>query len=392
MKRVGMRVLGAQGWTGGANYQLTVAKALLGNPEYEYEPVVFAHPDTSAVTLDRLRSILGDRLVISPRVAPLGTRRGLWQSMLLGRDNDFADLVVDARCDVMFESADYFGWRFPAACLSWMPDFQDRRLPEMFSRAGRLRRATWLRLQIATRRAVLLSSEDARTDCHAYYPSSRNRTAVARFAVMPSTAPGQCDPSLLARYGLPVNFLYLPNQYWVHKNHAAVIEALRVLKQRGFGAVVASSGNPADPRFPAHYAELQQRVRDYGLVSEFRFLGLVESRDVPLLMRASAAVINPSLCEGWSTTVEEARALGVPLLLSNIPVHLEQAPPGTAFFDPRDAASIADAIGEVLTRQRDSSIRAEAERIAAVDAVERVRAFARDFAAACDLALRVHVG
>ena len=44
-----------------------------------------------------------------------------------------------------------------------------------------------------------------------------------------------------------------------------------------------------------------------------------------VLMQGARALINPSRFEGWSTSVEEARTLGVPMLLSSIAVHREQA-------------------------------------------------------------------
>jgi hypothetical protein len=43
-----------------------------------------------------------------------------------------------------------------------VPDFQDRHLPQLFSRRARLQRSLGLRLQLAAGRQVLLSSEDAR--------------------------------------------------------------------------------------------------------------------------------------------------------------------------------------------------------------------------------------
>lgn len=42
--------------------------------------------------------------------------------------------------------------------------------------------------------------------------------------------------------------------------------------------------------------------------------------------------VNPSFYEGWSTTVEEAKSIGVPLLLSDIPVHREH---GASFLIQR---------------------------------------------------------
>jgi hypothetical protein len=55
----------------------------------------------------------------------------------------------------------------------------------------------------------------------------------------------------------------------------------------------------------------------------------------------SSAVLQPSLFEGWSTVVEDVKAMGRPLFLSDIPVHLEQAPSATFFKagSPEDLAS-----------------------------------------------------
>ena len=50
-------------------------------------------------------------------------------------------------------------------------------------------------------------------------------------------------------------------------------------------------------------------------------------------MRKAMAVIQPSLFEGWSTVVEDARALGKPMILSDFPVQIEQDPPSSDYFE-----------------------------------------------------------
>ena len=59
-------------------------------------------------------------------------------------------------------------------------------------------------------------------------------------------------------------------------------------------------------------------------------------------MNASTALLNPSLYEGWSTTVEEARSAGVPMLLSDLTVHREQAGDRAAYFSGGDAEGLAN--------------------------------------------------
>jgi hypothetical protein len=372
-------------WTGGVNYVESVCRALLAYPEFGYEPCVFCSPQIDAQLRRRLEELLGKRLVTHPDLAR-GRRAGLGSALALGSNPVMSALCARSGCDVLLEAADFYGWRFPAACLAWVPDFQDRHLPQLFSRRARLQRSLGLRLQLAAGRQVLLSSEDARADCERFYPGSRGRTAVARFAVHPALAPGDSDPQLRARLQLPERFFYLPNQFWTHKNHARVIEALQLLRERSLSIVVAASGEPQEPRQAGHFRGLRETVTARGLTQNFLFLGNVAVRDVALLMRASVALLNPSLFEGWSTTVEEGKALGVRMVLSDLAVHREQVGESADFFDPHDPLSIAACLESVWRRQLPAPTLEEQQAAAAQSAV-RIRAFAQHFALACDQSL-----
>jgi glycosyltransferase involved in cell wall biosynthesis len=190
----------------------------------------------------------------------------------------------------------------------------------------------------------MLSSEDARADCERFHPASKGRTAVVRFAVPRTPVDAVAARQAADRHGLPKTFFYLPNQFWIHKNHALVIEALAILRARGQSMVVAASGNQSDPRDPDHFRKLKALAEHAGVSDLFRPLGLIPYADVALLMRASTAMINPSLFEGWSTTVEEARSTGTPMILSNLGVHREQAGEGAIYFDPNRPEALADAL------------------------------------------------
>jgi glycosyltransferase involved in cell wall biosynthesis len=183
--------------------------------------------------------------------------------------------------------------------------------------------------------------------------------------------------SVAETYELPDRFFYLPNQFWKHKNHRIVIEALLLLKQRGHDLVVAASGESVDFRHPEHYKALQALVDSYGLTSTFRFLGLVPRQHVFALMRAATAMINPSLSEGWSTTVEEAKSLGVPLLLSNLNVHVEQAGDSARYFDPRAAEQLASLMAQ--QENLSGSSRRSIEVLAIAASQNRAKQFANDF-------------
>jgi hypothetical protein len=76
------------------------------------------------------------------------------------------------------------------------------------------------------------------------------------------------------------------------------------------------------------------------LFENISVLGEVPFEDLLSLLRCASLVIQPSEFEGWSTTVEDAIALGRPLTCSDIATHREQAP-DAAFFGVNDAATLA---------------------------------------------------
>ena len=75
---------------------------------------------------------------------------------------------------------------------------------------------------------------------------------------------------------------------------------------------------------------------------------MVPRKDYLQLLRGAAAVVQPSLFEGWSSVVEDARAFGKPIALSDIAVHREQTPPGSQFFAPDDPHELATAVEQAL--------------------------------------------
>ncbi|MEQ1667697.1 MAG: glycosyltransferase, partial [Sulfuriferula sp.] len=182
---------------------------------------------------------------------------------------------------------------------------------------------------------------------------------------------------LEAKYKFDGKYLLLPNQFWKHKNHQVVIEALGLLVAEGKKVLVLSTGNTEDYRHPKYFELLMARAKKLNVSESFYPLGLVPANDLTALMLHSSAIINPSFFEGWSTTIEEAKSLGKPVVLSDIPVHHEQNPSLANFFLPNDANELATILWEVWNKPHlDEVQRVEsAQRTTA----ERRHAFAKQY-------------
>ncbi len=387
MTRVAFTLISAANWrgTGGYNYLVNLAQVLSAHARDRVCMVLFVGTDTVAENIEPFAAISGVQVVRVPAFNDTYRHQRLRQALLTGCDQAAAHAFREHRIDVLFECAQYYGWRFPFPCVAWITDFQHRHHPELFSFGAYWKRDLGFRAQIVSRRQVMLSSEDSRSDCEAFFPQSVSRTSVVRSAMLPPyLGDVDGDRAIALGYQLPQCYFFLPNQFWKHKNHRTVIEALRILRQKSSNPVVAASGREEDYRHPQHFARLQALVSAYGLTHNFRFLGTVPRPHVFALMRVCTALINPSLSEGWSTPVEEAKSLGVPMLLSDLRVHREQAGDRACYFDPEAAEQLAS----LMARHEDlpASSRREREKEAIAAAHLRVKQFALDFSFTVELA------
>ena len=380
MTRVAFTLISGADWmgTGGYNYLVNLAQVLSAHVPDRVQMVMFVGSDGAEANVAPFATIPGVQVARVAAFNDTCRKQRLRQALLTGCDQAAARAFREHRIDVLFECAQYYGWRFPFPRIAWITDFQHRHLPQLFSFGEYWKRDLGFRAQILSRRHVMLSSEAARSDCETFFPQSVGRTSVVRFAMVPANTSDGRDERAVARiYALPERYFYLPNQFWKHKNHRTVIEALRILRQKGYHSVVAASGRAEDYRHPEHFASLQALISQYGLTDNFRFLGLVPRPHVFGLMRACTALINPSLSEGWSTSVEEAKSLGVPMLLSDLRVHREQAGDCAHYFDPE----AADDLALLMARHEDSPdpSRRDRENAAIVASSSRVKQFAIDF-------------
>lgn len=376
MIRFAITPIGGEGWFGGWLYMCNMVRALAEYGDPEIEALLFMGPDRAD---DRLvRELMGlprMRIIVDQAFAEDRVRSGLGRTLGTGRNAAILDAFARERVSVAFTPAIYLGWRSKVPSIAWFPDFQHRRLPQMFSRAAWWKREIGFRVQVRSSAAILLSSADAEHDCLVYYPAARGRTSVARFAVPVESWPSaEIAWARLRAAGIPEDFVFLPNQLWQHKNHQLAVEAAGLLAQRGSGRIILVTGHGEDSRRPGYRAELDARIKALGAGGNIQLLGSVDRALVEAMMIGTNALLNPSRFEGWSTTVEEAKAVGTPLLLSDLPVHREQAP-DARFFSTEDAGALGDAIE--ASPQRGFRVVAEAMARARTPTLKRQIAFAQ---------------
>ena len=226
--------------------------------------------------------------------------------------------------------------------IGWIPDFQHHKMPWMFDSNEIEQRNKSFSKTIEGADKIIVSSESAKRDLLEFMPCDSTRLEVLVFRSNIFAQKMATWGELEIAYNIPEKYFFLPNQFWKHKNHEIILDALLHLFERASSIKIICTGCTEDYRHPDYFPSLQARINEWGLNSQIKILGLVPRTHFNRLMANAVAVLQPSLFEGWSTTVEEARALGKTLIISDILVHREQAPMKAHWFDPVDPIQLSE--------------------------------------------------
>jgi glycosyltransferase involved in cell wall biosynthesis len=237
--------------------------------------------------------------------------------------------------------------------VGYIYDCQHRHLPGYFSSEEIRNRDKTFSDILAFAPVTIVTSEDTKSDLHRYFGPFRSEVAALPFgSARAGPDPrwlGRVDDRVLRKYAVTHPFFLCSNQFWLHKNHKVVFEAIALAKQEGRPIDVVFTGAMEDYRDPAYITELLRYVDTSGVKANCRFLGLIPKLDQIQLMKAAVALVQPTLFEGspGGGAFEEAVSLGRPTIVSDIPVNWEAAEYVTAFFAPGSAQSLLAALRRV---------------------------------------------
>ena len=363
-------------WLGGLNYLGNLLTGLRLLPETGVAPVLLTGTRADGLMqqfagFPVLRTPLLDR-----KSLPWAIRKVV--AILLQRDLLLERFMKRNGVAVLSHSG-HLGHRSKVPTIGWVPDLQHLHLPGFFPAQQTRDRNRGYSTLCNNCTRVVVSSQSSLTDLEAFAPAARSKVDVLSFVAIPPVTDGRHTLAEMQQtYRFDTPYFLLPNQFWAHKNHRVVIDALRRLKQKGSRALVLATGQMYDTRNPTYYASLLAHAEEADVLDCFRVLGVVPSGHLAVLMEHALALINPSLFEGWSTSVEEAKSMGKRVLLSDIPVHREQAPARGIFFAPHDADALAAGL-ETTQRTYDPASEAALQAEATAQLPQRLQAFALQY-------------
>lgn len=302
---------------------------------------------------------------------------------ILKFDPLFIKYLKNRKINVLSHSG--YTWRLKGnlKLFNWIPDFQHKYLKNMFSKKE-IKNRDKNNLRIAKYSdVVFLSSNDAKADFIRFYKKYRDKAEILRFVVKPITnnfkvLQKEFNKKIKNKYNLSEKYFFLPNQFYKHKNHIAVFKAINTLKEKMPNIELVCTGSLKDHRNVNHIKYLTNYIKSKKLEENIKILGLIEYKYVHYLIKNSIAVINPSLFEGWSTTVEECKSLRKKMILSNIAVHKEQNPNNCEYFNVQNQNELINILNKIwLTKKSDQNEKIEIN--ATEELADRINYFGKKY-------------
>lgn len=352
--RICLIMQGGREWIGGTQYIINIILALASLPpetRATFKLFLLSNQTLDLETYNRIQphlsKIYSQEIDLEQPTIPNRVRWKFLRTVLKESSPQLDNFLRKERFDFIYP---FFTQRVrskPYRSAAWIPDFQHKHLSKFFSQQEIQARDNSFASIAHNAPTVVLSSKAAKADFQKYFPDQASKARVLSFKVEPDQVWYEKDPlSVQQEYALPDRFFLISNQFWQHKNHLVVFQALKFLHAQSIYPVVVCTGQINDYRNSDYAASMMKMLEESGIAEQVHLLGLIPRLDQIQLMRRSLAVIQPSLFEGWSTVVEDARCLAKPTILSDIPVHLEQNPLNSCFFERYSPESLAPVLKE----------------------------------------------
>ena len=333
-------------WFGGTNLIKNLIYCIKKYSKNKFQPVLIVRKSLKSKDLKEFKGIK----VIKSDIFDQNLLRRILikiQILLFGKSSQLESFFKKHKISLISHSNvlayNFFtGEKSKIKCISWIADFQYLYFPKNFTLKTIILRKLNILMCIAHTSKILLSSYDAQKDLKKVSEKAYKKSAVSQFYFeSPKKGHLLSLNYLRNKFKLSNKFFYLPNQYWVHKNHITVLKALKYLKNKNYNFTVVSTGHKEDHRDSSYFDKIQKYIKLNDLQINYKYIGVVNYLEVLSLMYHCVALINPSKFEGRHSSLEQARSLGKQMLLSKINIHKEQAAPRSLYFNKEQSFELA---------------------------------------------------
>ncbi|HTW95008.1 MAG TPA: glycosyltransferase family 1 protein [Tepidisphaeraceae bacterium] len=314
--RIGVNAFPLRVAVGGARYAFWGLMRALLNAESENQYVIFSHPRSPPIA--------------GAKVVPIRNEEEIQEhaaefDLFFGPLNELRPRIYDS----------------PTVAL--LADIQQEYFPQYFSYSQRVaRREAYLEICRAATKVVTVSQFSKESIIDKFGVDGRKIEVVFN-APQDGLVDGEAMPPCA---DLPEEYFFYPANFYPHKNHAMLLDAIARLDP---GTMLVFVGSNVPGGFP-----LKRQIERRKLSARCRVLENLSAAQMQYLYRHARATVMPTCFEGFGMPAVESMACGCPLICSDIPPLRELAGDDALYFPLDDPARLCE---QMRTISSDAELR-----------------------------------
>jgi glycosyltransferase involved in cell wall biosynthesis len=159
---------------------------------------------------------------------------------------------------------------------------------------------------------ILTDSECGKNQVYESYHTRHEKIHVLPYTISFDSLVFSCD-HFKQKYSLPQKFLFYPAQFWKHKNHIRLINAIHSLIPQLKDLHIIFVGSPYNG-----YRDILSEIKQLNLEKHITLHSYVPQEDIPCFYRNARALVMPTFFGPTNIPPLEAIALGCPVAVSDI--------------------------------------------------------------------------
>lgn len=263
----------------------------------------------------------------------------LWTLFGLSKKLTAADL------DIFFSPTHYAPFALRVPQVISILDVSYKHFPEMFPKKDLLKLAVWGKYSIRNAKRIITISNSSKNDIIKEYRINPNKVNVVSVGIKEVMQSSISSKDFIDKYNLSNPFILFVGTIQPRKNIVKLIEALSLMKNKNLDLVVVG-------RKGWDYEQTINAPKKFGIEDRVKFFDNVSNEDLPLFYKKAEVFVLPSLYEGFGLPVLEAMQYGCPVVTSDTSSLPEAGGNAALYFDPKNAADIADKIEKVLASEK----------------------------------------
>lgn len=369
--RVGIHAKFFMDWGGGVDFLRLIIRGLVQIQNEQEIELFFIVPIYSPSFIVRLK--LAIKRIIFPIINKKLIEPNLDTSNLVNsfsgegkfnwayyKDNSsqFKEICIQKKLDIILPCFQSLGENFPIPWIGYVYDLQHRHLPELFSKKDINRRNLQFETTLKEASYVVVNAKSVKKDITQFYKNSCAKIIALPFTPLFDLRVYE-KSNLVKKVNYSDDYFLVSNQFWKHKNHSTLFEAMAIFIKSHPTVKLVCTGEMKDYRNPEYIDLLSSQIEKLGIKDNLILTGYISKLEQKKIMYHAKAILQPTLFEGGpgGGSVYEALGMGIPVVLSDIPVNREIENPLILFFESLNAVDFANKMNDVLSFSRMSDIK-----------------------------------